>query len=201
MNDIPLIQRLRNGDPAAQKELVDLVVATVKAAVRVRRGRSQLQRIYDTEVVCQSILTDFFREYVKRRVEEATDGLENDDQLRALLVAMAKTRLHQYMRREYAEKRDMRRTRGLEEALGVASSAETDPAKLLEERDLLARVRPHFTPEEWLLWELKTEGRTWAEVGEFVGLAGHTAAVRWARAVARVTRELKEREETDGRAR
>src|SRR5260221_12347945 len=101
MNDspVPLVERWRQGDQAAAKELFELYVARLVAVVGDRLS-SRFVRLVDPDDVVQSAFRSFF--------VGARDGrfdFERDGDLWRLLVAVALNKLRMSVRRYSTQKR------------------------------------------------------------------------------------------------
>src|SRR5262245_30824868 len=101
------IQRIRAGDAEAAEELVRRYEPAIRLEVQFRLRDTPLARSLDSMAICQSVLASFFV-----RTAAGQYDLERPEQLRALLVSMARTKLAFQARRGRAQRRDNRRTAG-----------------------------------------------------------------------------------------
>ena len=116
-----LIRRVQSGDEEAAAELVQQYEPQVRREVRMRlRMRdARLRRIFDSMDIVQSVLQSFFL----RVAAGQYDLNARHDQLRGLLVAMARNKLAEQVRYQQRDRRDVRRVQG-----GASSSLEdADP--------------------------------------------------------------------------
>lgn len=133
--------------------------------------------------IVQSVLQSFFA--------KAGSGQFNLDVpylLRALLVAMARNKLAEPVRRQQRGRRDVRRVVG--EAVDPHIDSSAGASRVLAGRDLLREVRRRLSPEELRLVDLRTEGSSWAEIAAELGGTSEGLRKQLSRAVDRVVVEL-----------
>src|SRR5260370_42515253 len=99
-----LLRRLRAGDADAAVELVRRYESEIRRAVRVRLTDPRLRRVLDSLDVCQSVLGNFFV-----RVAGGQYDLEQPRDRLRLMVAMARNKVLDHVRRQHAVRRDQRR--------------------------------------------------------------------------------------------
>ena len=177
--------RVRAGDAAAAAELVRLHERTVRVAVRVRLTDPRLRRQFDSMDVCQSVLASFFV-----RAAAGQYDLEQPDQLRKLLVGMARKKLLFQVRKQRAQCRDVRRLEPIGSGDYAAVAADPSPSRQCEVQDLLHTFQQRLTPEERHLAELRAQGREWPDIAAQVGGTPSGRRKQLTRAIARVAREL-----------
>src|SRR5262249_10545549 len=154
------IRRIRAGDDQAAQELVERYEPVIRRQVRVRLSDPRLSRRLDWTDVCQSVMASFFV-----RVAAGQFDLEHPDQLRRLLLVMARHKLAQQVRRHKAGRRDYRRSEaGGPEDLDLRRAADPSPSRLVVGRELLDEFRRRLTDEERQLADLRAEGLEWAEI-------------------------------------
>jgi RNA polymerase sigma-70 factor (ECF subfamily) len=180
-----LIRRLRAGDPGAAEELVREYEPAIRLEVHCRLRDPRLRRAFDSMDVCQSVLASFFV-----RAAAGAYDLEQPDQLRKLLVGMARKKLLFQVRKQRAQRRDVRRLEPIARADGAAVAADLDPSRQCEARDLLQSFQQRLTPEERQLAELRAQGREWPDIAAQVGGTSSGRRKQLTRAVNRVAREL-----------
>lgn len=179
------VRRIRSGDGQAAEELVRRYEKLVRREVRLQLEDDRLERLFDSMDVCQSVLKSFFVRSAAGQYDLADPG-----QLVGLLVSMARNKLASAARREHRQKRDNRRiAKG--DALNVVASADPSPSRVMAGRELLDEVRRHFSVEEKLLAELRSQGLSWEEIAAQTGGTAQARRVQFSRAVDRVARELK----------
>ncbi len=180
-----LLQRIRAGDQQAAAELVHRYEDVIRREVRLRLDDPRMGRLVDSLDICQSVLASFF---VKAAV--GRDDLEQPGQLIALLVAMARNKVVSLRRKHRAKRRDVSRQAqaGVEEIDPLGS--QPTPSRIVEGQELLQEVQKRLNPEERRIVELRTQGRTWAEVASQLGGTADGRRLQFARAIDRVEQQL-----------
>ncbi len=181
-----LVRRVRAGDDQAATELVRRYEPEIRLEVRVwlRLHHPALRRTFDSMDICQSVLASFF-------VHAASGAydLGRPEQLRALLVQMARYKLLKQVKYQQRQRRDVRRAQADAAELDVAADAET-PSQLAAGRELLAEFQRRLTDEERRLAELRSAGHDWVAVAAALGGSPEGRRKQLARAVERVSLEL-----------
>ena len=187
-----LIQKVRGGDEAAAAELVRRYEPAIRRAVRFRLTDPRLRRTCDSLDVSQSVLASFFV-----RAASGQYDLDTPEQLLRLLTTMARNKLLNQARHEYATRRDTRLISEDVSGHEVAASA-PGPAQQAEARELLAEVRKRLLPDELQLVELRNQGHDWNAIAAQLG--GNAAALRQKlhRALARLSEQFSLAEGDDG---
>jgi RNA polymerase sigma factor (sigma-70 family) len=182
-----LIHRIQSGDEAAAAALVEQYEPQVRREVRMRlRMRDpRLRRVFDSMDIVQSVLQSFFL-----RVAAGQYDLNAPDQLRGLLVAMARNKLAEQVRYQQRDRRDVRRIQG-----GANSSLEdADPgptaSRVIAGRELLQEFRARLSEEERPLADLRVEGRSWMDIANLLGGTAEGRRKQYSRAVDRIAIEL-----------
>jgi RNA polymerase sigma-70 factor (ECF subfamily) len=182
---VDLICRLRAGDPRAAEELVRAYEPAIRMEVHCRLRDPRLRRAFDSMDVCQSVLASFFV-----RAAAGEYDLEQPDQLRKLLVGMARKKLFFQVRKQRAQRRDIRRLEPIARDDCAAVSADPSPSRQCEAQDLLHSFRQRLTPEERQLAELRAQGWEWPDIAAQVGGTPGGRRKQLTRAINRVAREL-----------
>ena len=180
-----LIRRLRAGDPRAAEELVREYEPAIRLEVHCRLRDSRLRRAFDSLDVCQSVLASFFV-----RAAAGQYDLQQPDQLRKLLVGMARKKLFSQVRKQRAQRRDVRRLEPIVQEDCAAVAADPSPSRHYEALDLLYTFHQRLTPEERQLAELRAQGREWPDIAAEVGGTPSGRRKQLTRAIDRVAREL-----------
>ena len=180
-----LIRRLRGGDPRAAEELVREYEPAIRLEVHCRLRDRRLRRAFDSMDVCQSVLASFFVRAAAGEYE-----LEKPEQLRKLLVGIARKKLLFQIRKQQAQCRDVRRLEALSPDDGAAVAADPSPSRQCEVQDLLHTFQQRLTPEERHLAELRAQGREWPDIAAQVGGTPSGRRKQLSRALDRVAREL-----------
>jgi RNA polymerase sigma factor (sigma-70 family) len=180
-----LIRRLRAGDPRAAEELVCDYEPAIRLEVHFRLRDPRLRRAFDSMDVCQSVLASFFV-----CAAAGAYDLEQPAQLRKLLAGMARNKLLNQVRKQRAQRRDVRRLEPIARDEGAAVAADPSPSRQCEAKDLLYSFQQRLTPEERQLAELRALGREWPDIAAQVGGTPGGRRKQLTRAIDRVTREL-----------
>ena len=180
-----LIRRVRAGDADAATELVRRYEPTIRRVARVRLIDTRLQRLFDSQDICQSVFGSFF---VRTALGEY--DLDTPEQLLNLLVAMSGKKVVDQARRAGAARRDYRRVQsGVEQEHQLAAS-DPSPSQQVSGKELLQEFRSRLSDEERYLADARAAGRDWNQIAAERG--GNVDALRkqLSRAVDRVTQEL-----------
>lgn len=180
-----LIRRVRAGDEQAAADLVGKYEREVRREVRMRlRLRdTRLRRVFDSMDIVQSVLQSFFV-----RVAAGQYDLDAPDQLRALLVTMARVKLAEQVRLQQRQKRDVRRVEG--EPVDHQVDDAAGPSRVVAGKELLREVRERLSADECRMAELRSEGRTWVEIATDLGGSPDARRKQMNRAIDRVVVEL-----------
>jgi RNA polymerase sigma factor (sigma-70 family) len=181
---VAYVSRLRSGDQAALEELVARYAPVIKLEARMRLRNPHLRAVLDSTDICQSVLKSFFL-----RAAAGQFDIDRPEDLRKLLVQMACNKSLEAARREYAQKRDARRSVGLGEEAHQVPGGE-DPVEEVEWRELLLRGRQMLSAEERKLAEARADGRTWEEIANEFGGTPDGLRMQFSRAQARVAEAL-----------
>ena len=90
-----LMEQVRDGDQQAAAELLERYEPAIRRAIRLRLTDARMRAVLDTMDICQSVMASFFM-----RAALGQYDLETPEQLRNLLVAMARNKLGMQVRRE-----------------------------------------------------------------------------------------------------
>jgi RNA polymerase sigma factor (sigma-70 family) len=185
------LRRLRAGDEQAAVELVRRYESVVRCEARLRMTDPRLGRLFDSVDICQSVLASFFV-----RVAAGQYDLGRPEDLRHLLVRMARNKVASQARRQGARPADRQRAETSE--LSAAWTAGPDPGRVVAGRDLLEEVRRRLSAEERQVADLRGRGRSWLEVAAELGGTPESRRKQLTRALNRVTQELGLAEDNDG---
>jgi RNA polymerase sigma-70 factor (ECF subfamily) len=172
------LSALRAGDEQAAAELVRRYEPHLRHVIRMRLTDPCLRRVFDSLDICQSALGEFFGQLADGRFR-----FQDPDRLRALLVTMALNKLLDRIRRE------RRHGGGLADDYDAPETT-AQPQDQAALRDLVQAIRARLSPRECRLLEQRIEGRTWAEIAALEGGQPDALRILYARAVARVRRDL-----------
>src|SRR6266699_3224667 len=144
---VAYVARLRAGDERALEELVSRYAPVIKLEARMRLRSPHLRAVLDSMDVCQSVLKSFFLRAAAGQFE-----IDRPADLRKHQDQMTCNKSLEAARREYAQKRDARRSVGLgDEAHKVPGG--DDPVEEVEWQELLLRGRQMLSPDERKLAE------------------------------------------------
>src|SRR6476660_817013 len=149
-----LLTRLRNGDESAARELVTRYEPLVRREVRLRLRDRRVGRVFDSMDVAQSVFATFF---VRAAAGEYELGGPED--LVRLLVSVARNKLASAARKEYAEKRDVRRRAAPDSGIcDRVPQSDPSPSRHVVAADLLNHVLAGLSAEERELVALRGDG-------------------------------------------
>jgi RNA polymerase sigma factor (sigma-70 family) len=181
-----LIERVRGGDDQAAGDLVRLYEPEVRRFIHFRLTTPALRRFVDSLDICQSVLANFFVHLDKGRLQ-----LENPDQLRRLLITMARNKLHDHARKMKAARRDARRLEmGGDASLQHVADAMDGPSEKLMTEELVLALRSRLSEEELYLVDQRFSGRSWGELADELQTSAEAIRKRMTRAMDRAAAEL-----------
>lgn len=181
-----LLTKLRLGDQRAAEIVFDDYRSAIERVIRIKLADQQrLKQQFDSADIYQSVMAEFFM-----RVALGQYELQSSTDLIRLLAEMSRNRVAYHARKNYAQKRDVRRrdAHGIDE-LNVSDGHAT-PSQIVANRDLLEQCRARLTDEERLLAEARSEGKTWEQLASELGEPADTLRKRLTRALDRVANEL-----------
>jgi RNA polymerase sigma-70 factor (ECF subfamily) len=181
---VDYVARLRAGDQAALEELVARYAPVIKLEARMRLRSPHLRAVLDSTDICQSVLKSFFL-----RAAAGQFDIDRPEDLRKLLVQMACNKSLEAARREYAQKRDARRSVELGDDAHQVAGGE-NPVEEVEWQELLLRGRQMLTADERRLAEARADGRTWDEIAAELGGTPDGLRMQFSRAQTRVAEAL-----------
>ena len=177
--------RIRAGDEAAAAQLVEEYEPLIRREVRMRLTDPSLFRLVSASDVCQSVLLSFFLRAAAGQYE-----LETPEDLRKLLLRMARNKVAGQARRMRCRPADARRAPpGSLERLELVLES-PPPARAVASRDLLREVLERLPDEERQLAELRGQGLTWPQVSTKLGGTAEGRRKQLARALDHVLKDL-----------
>jgi RNA polymerase sigma factor (sigma-70 family) len=179
------IQRIRNQDESAARELIQEYEHELRTFARVRLNDPRLRRVLDSMDICQSILANFFA-----RAADGQFDLESPQDLMNLLVRMVENKVHDKARAQKRQKRNMQRldSRSIED-VDLAGSDET-PSAIVSSRELLEKIRERMPPELLQIADMRRDGQNWKTISESLGEPAETLRKRFERAISRLIMDL-----------
>jgi RNA polymerase sigma-70 factor (ECF subfamily) len=181
-----LIRRVRAGDEQAASELVRRYEPAIRVAVRVRLTDPALRRFLDSMDICQSVLANFFVRAANGQFE-----LDQPEHLMKLLVTMARNKVTNHALKQQAARRDQRRLQKGELDESALADAGPTPSQFVANQELLQEFRKRLSEDERRLADQRAQGRSWAEIAADSGANPDAIRMQLARAVDRVSRELR----------
>ena len=170
-----LLGRVRRGESDAACELVRRYESAVRVAVRTRLSDPALRRQFDSMDVCQSVLASFFF-----RAASGQYDLREPAQLVALLTQMARNKLAMRARRQYQQKRDVRR---VGDDWAAAADRAPGPPQQAMGRDLLDRAFALMDPEVRQMAACRAAGSQWEEIAARLGGTAEARRKQFRRAI------------------
>jgi RNA polymerase sigma factor (sigma-70 family) len=183
------LSRVRAGDDEAARELVRQYEPLIRREVRMLIGDDRLNRAFDSMDVSQSVLASFFK-----RAEAGNYQIERFEQLAKLLVAMARNKLVSRVRSERRLIRDARRLSAEPEVLEQVVDSSPSPSEQLARHEELELFKSALSDEERAIYELRTDGLSWAEVAARLGGTGHARRMQFSRGLERLERQFDQHE-------
>jgi len=161
-----LIERIKSAEGVAADELVKELEPEIRRFVRFRMKTRQLQRFIESVDISQSVFAKFF-------VDLQDDAVDPDsiEQVRMLLMTMAKNKLIDHIRRSQTAKRDDGRlhTNGEDVLQHRRDESAKSPSELLEARELLDRIRDAMSDEDLVLVDKRLSGCSWQQLADEYG--------------------------------
>jgi len=180
------IERIRTGDQQAAAELVARYEPIVRREIRLQLDDQNLVRAFDSMDICQSVLASFFV-----RTAAGEYQFNSAAQLLGLLVNMTRNKLVSAARREFRQRRDLRRRAPAPDlALDTLADKRPTPAQEVDQRDLLERIYGRLTPEELQISRLRCSGAAWDEIAAALGGTPQSRRMQFSRALERVANTL-----------
>jgi RNA polymerase sigma factor (sigma-70 family) len=134
--------------------------------------------------ICQSVLASFFV-----RAAAGQYDLERPEQLVRLLTTMARNKLASEARRQYRQRRDVRRSAAGPEALAEVKSTEPSPSRVVSGKERLEQLLGRLDERARQLADLRAAGHSWAEIAARLGSTPEALRMQLTRAVERAAGE------------
>jgi RNA polymerase sigma factor (sigma-70 family) len=180
-----LIRRVRAGDEAAAREIVQLYEPAIRREARVRLVDSRLRRLFDSMDICQSVFSSFFVRAAMGQYE-----LDTPTHLLRLLTAMSRKKLIDHAREHQAARRDHRRQSAGSQDLRNAKDLNPSPSQQVAGKELLGEFRRRLSEEERALADQRALNRDWAQIAAERGGSPEALRKKLGRAVDRIAQEL-----------
>ncbi len=179
-----LVALLRAGDSNAAVQLVEEYESEVRRFIRVRLTTPEIRRWIDSLDVSQSVLSKFFVDVRSGAIE-----IRDPNQLRGLLLTMARNKLYDHARRQKADKRDARRLEEESKLNYVASSTQT-PSQQIANSEIADAILERLSAEDRYMAEQRLSGFTWQELANELGSSADALRKRLSRALDRAAGEI-----------
>lgn len=183
-----LLDRLRQGDEDAARELIDRYGDAVRREIRFWLRDSRLSRVVGESDLFQSAVSQFLWGL---RLGKFDVG--SPDEMLRLLRTIAQRRVCGAARFCQAQRRDLRRNADLDgtpETMCVAS--DPTPSKAASAKELIAETLARLPERARQIVHWRQDGLSWAQIAELLNGDATPEAVRkqYERSVARVAAEL-----------
>ena len=183
MKELPfraLLDKVRGENQEAASELMRRYAPQIQRIARMRLGRNRLQRVLDSEDICQSVMANFFHRVISGQFE-----LDTPEQLLRLLATMARHHVIKKAEFHQAQCRDIRRIISSDEAEETAVDPNGTPSLMVANQEIMSKLRINFTDQEQQLLDARIAGRSWNEIAEEEGSPVDRLRKRLTRALAR----------------
>jgi RNA polymerase sigma-70 factor (ECF subfamily) len=182
-----LLDRIRDGDEGAARELLQRHEAQVRLVVR-RQLPKLLRPRFDSLDFVQSVWASFFR-----RIRSGPDRFEDPRCLVAFLAQAARNKVIDQHRRAASRKCDVRREEPLWDGPREPAAHQDSPSELAQADEAFGRLCDLLPPDRREILRLKVSGLSSREIAERLGLSERT--------VRRALEELRRRAESGSDAR
>ena len=168
----PLLERVRQGDQGAARELLEAFEPHVRRVVRARLP-SVMRSKFDSMDFVQSVWGDFFDRLHRRQID-----FQNAQQLARFLTLAAQAKVaNEFRRRLLTEKFDLNKEVALDSDIRSSTLCSQEPtpsqAAVANERlDAILRGRPELHQR---VLRLRREGFTFAEIAARTGIDERSA--------------------------
>ncbi len=156
------IRNVREGDAMASSQLVELFTPVLRRVIKARLMHKRVGNLIDPLDVCQVVFGSFFA-----RVANDWPQAASMEQLTALIIAMARNRIRDELRRYTAICRDHRRQVGADRnhmQIHQLVARGPSPCQVIDYIELREAVLRHLSVDEWSLLEDRLAGRSWASI-------------------------------------
>ena len=167
-------------------EFVDRFGPLIRRAIRVRGTGGRLQRILDSEDLCQSVMRRFFA-----LRDDANAPAEDPAMLLNWLLEVARNRLREQHRREKATKRGGERLREVDPAaLDRLAGENPNVAARAADRELLLWLTGQMTPNQRVVAERRAAGDEWADIARDHGTTAEALRKGYRRGLDAIVKRL-----------
>ena len=181
-----LLERLRQGDEEAAKQLVQRYESAIRVAVRTHLSDPHLRRQFDSLDVCQSVLASFFF-----HLTSGAYDLHVPEQLSGLLMKMAQNKLRMRARDQLRQRRDIRRLSHTDVEDAKVSSEEPGPEEAIDDKDLLEHALNLMPAEIRAIADRRIAGELWPQIADAMGGTPDGRRKQFERAVLPIAESLR----------
>jgi DNA-directed RNA polymerase specialized sigma24 family protein len=169
---------LRTGDEQAVEQLLLQLDPILRRLIHLRLLDGRLRHLIDTADIVQSLLKNFLSQ-----TEQGSSLVQKAGGLPAYLAAAVRYKILTKMRQE-------RRREGALPDDCEPVSPEQPAVQEVEGEDLRQAIRARLSAKNCLLFDLRTQGLSWAQIAEQVGGNPDALRMRLRRTVAAVLGDL-----------
>src|ERR1700685_888764 len=181
-----LLERLRQGDEEAAKQLVQRYESAIRVAVRTHLSDPRLRRQFDSLDVCQSVLASFFF-----HLTTGAYDLNVPAQLSALLAKMAQNKVRMRAREQFRQRRDVRRLSQINIENAKIRGCQPGPEEPVDDQDLIDRALDMMRPEIRAIADRRMAGQLWPEIADAMGGTPDGRRKQFERAVLPIAESLR----------
>lgn len=179
------LEKLQLHDTEVVRAFVAHYEPFIRRTLRFRIQNAALQSTADSMDICNSVLGGFLL-----RLAAGGYQLKSEEDLRKLLVSIAKKKFLMLNRKECAVKRDHHIRQSLHGVPELAYSQSDAVGARVEICELVQKVNQRMTAEECDLLNRRRNGQSWSEIEQAVGVDAGLLRKRLSRAIRRVADEL-----------
>ena len=183
-----LLDRLRQGDEDAARELIERFGDAVRREIRFRLRDSRLHRVVGDSDVFQSAVSRFLWGLRLSKFDVASPP-----EMLGLLRTIAERRVCRAARFWGAQCRDLKRTGDVADVSDTALiAADPTPSKQVSEKELIAEALARLPEQTRQMVQWRQDGLGWAEIAQRLGgtATAESARKQYERAIAKVAAEL-----------
>ncbi|MEZ6139196.1 MAG: ECF-type sigma factor [Zavarzinella sp.] len=177
------IERIRNGDALAAEQLIKRFEPAIRVIVRSNIS-SSMRAKFDSVDICQSVMGTFFM-----RAAMGQYDLDNPQQLIALLARIAQNKVRSAARYFQQERRSQQREVAVDH-LGDIFGNHPTPDRIVEEAELLEKLRNALTTEEREIADRRQNRQDWQQIALEMGGTAEGRRKQFARAMNRAAHDL-----------
>lgn len=168
-----LFSAIADGCDEAASELVQRFETQIRLEARSRLASAPMtRRLIDSMDITQSVYLRFIHGLRAQTIQQ-----RDERQMVALLRTICRNKVKEKIRFHSAQQRDLRRDRSLEAAEETASQS-SDETEAIDSRDWIASLRKTYRESDLQIANLRSNGLSWPEVSERMGLPADACRMR-----------------------